>query len=191
MLSLKKKWPYPFADVDADDIDDALTRIAQQTPFLSASKEEAAHYREQARLLFVDEEEEEDADAPPHERFERAHARLMSAPSSPPLTADGALVVAPLPPPSPTVLMAREQLGHDPLTAHIAGRLWTALEWRPYGATHCYGAVRARRAERTRISELTGPKRLGDLSVQTWPPASRKAQTAGQLRMPAWGTEGL
>ena len=55
-----------------------------------------------------------------------------------------ALVPQPLPPPSLTVRMAREQLGHDPLSAHIAGRPWTALEWRAYGATHCYGAVRAR-----------------------------------------------
>jgi hypothetical protein len=39
--------------------------------------------------------------------------------------------------------------------------------------------------------ELTGPKRLGGLSEQTWPPASNKAGEAGQLTPPVWGTEGL
>jgi hypothetical protein len=81
-------------------------------------------------------------------RFERAHARLMAAPPLPPsdntLQQQLALVPRPLPPPSLTVRMAREQLGHDLLTAHIAGRPWTELEWRAYGTTHSYGAVRAR-----------------------------------------------
>ena len=155
---------YPDADVVADDsssIDAALTRIAQQTPFLGAAKKakaapltkdtqeenkEAAHYRAQALLLFADDEEtEDDPNLPPHVRFERAHARLMAAPpSDAPIQQQLALVPRPLPPPSLTVRMAREQLGHDPLTAHIAGRPWTDLEWRAYGATHSYGAVRAR-----------------------------------------------
>lgn len=162
---------YPDADVVADDsssIDAALTRIAQQTPFLGAAKKakaapptqdiqeekEAAHYRAQALLLFADDEvaaeegeKEDDSHLPPHVRFERAHARLMAAPPSPsdvPIQQQLALVPRPLPPPSLTVRMAREQLGHDPLTAHIAGRPWTDLEWRAYGATHSYGAVRAR-----------------------------------------------
>jgi hypothetical protein len=38
---------------------------------------------------------------------------------------------------------------------------------------------------------VSGPKRLGGLSEQTWPPASNKARGAVQLRTPAWGTEGL
>jgi hypothetical protein len=38
---------------------------------------------------------------------------------------------------------------------------------------------------------VNGPKRLGGLSEQTWPPESNKAREAGRLTTPAWGTEGL
>ena len=142
-------WTAPPIDAGAD-IDAALHLIAQRVadeedlepPQKKArtKAEEDAHYREEARLLFADdveaEEEEDAAHLAPHERFERAHARLLSAPPPP----AGLHVDAP----SLDVRMARERLGHDPLASHIAGRPWTALEWRAYGATHSYGAVRAR-----------------------------------------------
>ena len=124
----------PRADGGADTIDLALSRIADRCKHEEA---EARSYHEQALLLFADDEDdEEDEEGAPHERFERANARLLSAPAL--------LALVPDAPPTLAVRVARERLGHDPLTAHIAGRPWTALEWRAYGATHCYGAVRAR-----------------------------------------------
>jgi hypothetical protein len=38
---------------------------------------------------------------------------------------------------------------------------------------------------------VNGPKRLGGLSEQIWPPASNKAREAGQLTIASVGTEGL